>query len=153
MKKVDTGETISKVQKHSATKAYRTFSSVTMVHSSPCGNLNSLQKTMDLTNSEVEPAVRTKEISNKTKDEYFGLLSYRNKPLKNGYSPVQLNMGRSIISCILCHLDELKPCTPVTNLVCKKEKEYRKQMQTIVTTKPSRRLMDCPPATELGSPT
>ena len=44
-RKVDTGETISKMQK---AKAFRTFSSVTMVHSSPRVNLNSLRKTMDL---------------------------------------------------------------------------------------------------------
>ena len=37
-----------KCRKRSAAKAYRTFSSVTMVHSSPRVNLNSLQKTMDL---------------------------------------------------------------------------------------------------------
>ena len=46
--KVDTGETISKCRKRSAAKVYQTFSSVTMVHSSPRVNLNSLRKTIDL---------------------------------------------------------------------------------------------------------
>ena len=46
---------------------------------------------------EVELAVQTlKAILNKMNDEYLGLLSYRNTPLKNGYSPAQLNMGRRL---------------------------------------------------------
>ena len=48
---------------------------------------------------EEERAVQTlKAILNKTNDEYLGLLSYRNTPLKNGYSPAQLNMGRRLKS-------------------------------------------------------
>ena len=38
-------------------------------------------------------------------------------------------MGRRLKSRIPCHPDELKPSTPDGNLVRKKEKEYRKQMQ------------------------
>ena len=37
-----------KCRKYSADKAYRIFSSVTMVHSSACVDLNNLQKNMDL---------------------------------------------------------------------------------------------------------
>ena len=81
-------------------------------------------------NGEVELAIQTlKVILNKTNDEYLGLLSYRNTPLKNGYSPAQLNMGRRLKSRIPCHPDDLKPRTPYADLVRKKEKEYRKQMQ------------------------
>ena len=81
-------------------------------------------------NGEVERAVQTlKVILNKMKNEYLGLLSYRNTPLKNGYSPVQLNMGRRLKSRVPCHPDELKPHLPDADLVRKKEKEYRKQIQ------------------------
>ena len=38
-------------------------------------------------------------------------------------------MGRRLKSRVPCHLDELKPRTPDADLVRKKEKEYRKQMQ------------------------
>ena len=38
-------------------------------------------------------------------------------------------MGRILKSCVRCHQDELKPPTLDANLVRKKEKEYRKQMQ------------------------
>ena len=50
--------------------------------------------------------------------------------LKNGYSLAQLNMGRRLKSRVPCHPDELIPCTLDVDLVHKKEKEYRKQMQT-----------------------
>ena len=80
-------------------------------------------------NGEVERAVQTmKAILNKSDDEYLGLLSYRNTPLKNGYSPAQLNMGRRLKTRVPCHPDELRPCTPDANLVRKREKEYRQQM-------------------------
>ena len=64
-----------------------------------------------------------KAILNKTNNEYLGLLSYRNTPLQNRYSPVQLNMGCSLKSSIPCHLDELKPRTADFDLVCKATKE------------------------------
>ena len=38
-------------------------------------------------------------------------------------------MGRRLKSRVPCHPDELKPLTPDADLVWKKEKEYRKQMQ------------------------
>ena len=38
-------------------------------------------------------------------------------------------MGCRLKSRVQCHPDVLKPSTPVTDLVWKKEKEYRKQMQ------------------------
>ena len=38
-------------------------------------------------------------------------------------------MGRRLKSRVPCHPDELKPRTPDADLVRKKEKEYRKQMQ------------------------
>ena len=48
-------------------------------------------------NGEVERAIETmKTILNKCDDEYLALLTYRNTPLHNGYSPAQLNMGRQL---------------------------------------------------------
>ena len=41
-------------------------------------------------------------------------------PLKNGYSPAKLNMGRRLKSRVPCHPDELKPHTPDAYLVRKK---------------------------------
>ena len=74
--------------------------------------------------------LKLKAILNKTNSVYLGLLLYRNTPFKNEYLAAQLNMGHRLKSPIPCHLDELKSRTPATDLVRKKEKEYRKQMQT-----------------------
>ena len=80
-------------------------------------------------NGEVERAVQTiKAILNKTDDEYLGLLSYRNTPQRNGFSPAQLNMGRKLKTRVPCHPGELRPCTPDADLVRRREKDYRKQM-------------------------
>lgn len=49
-------------------------------------------------NREVERAVQTmKMIMNKSSDEYLALLTYRDTPLHNGYSPAQLSMGCKLL--------------------------------------------------------
>ena len=140
-KKVDTGETISKMQKAFSRQGIPDilfsdngpqFSSCEFKQFAKDYGFEHITSSprYPQSNEEVERAVQTlKAILNKTNYEYLGLLSYRNTPLKNGYSPAQLNMGRRLKSRIPCHPDELKPRTPDADLVRKKEKEYRKQMQ------------------------
>ena len=140
-KKVDTGETISKMQKAFSRQGIPDilfsdngpqFSSCEFKQFAKGYGFEHITSSprYPQSNGEVERAVQTlKAILNKTNDEYLGLLSYRNTPLKNGYSPAQLNMGRRLKSRVPCHPDELKPRTPDADLVRKKEKEYRKQMQ------------------------
>nr|XP_039253356.1 uncharacterized protein K02A2.6-like [Styela clava] len=64
-------------------------------------------------NGETERAVQTmKAILNKCDDEYLALLTYRNTPLHNGYSPSQLSMGRKLKTRVPCHPDEPIPKVP-----------------------------------------
>ena len=77
-------------------------------------------------NGEVERAVQTmKTILNKCDDEYLALLTYRNTPLQNGYSPAQLNMGRKLKTRVPIHPDELIPKIPDSPIVRKRERQYR----------------------------
>ena len=80
-------------------------------------------------NGEVERGVQTmKGILNKCDDEYLALLTYRNTPLHNGYSPAQLSMGRRLKTRVPIHPDELMPQLPDLDLVRKREKQYRATM-------------------------
>ena len=80
-------------------------------------------------NGEVERAVQTmKTILNKCDDEYLALLTYRNTPLHNGYSPAQLNMGRKLKTRVPIHPDELIPKVPDSKIVRKRERQYRDMM-------------------------
>ncbi|PFX25529.1 Transposon Tf2-9 polyprotein [Stylophora pistillata] len=91
----------------------------------------SLCKSNHLSNGEVERAVQTmKMIMNKSSDEHLALLTYRDTPLHNGYSPAQLSMDRNLCTRILCHPDELLPQTPDYDQVKKKEREYRTKMKS-----------------------
>ena len=63
-------------------------------------------------NGEVERAVQTMKMILKSADEYLALMSYRNTPLHNGYSPAQLSMGRKLKTRVPCHPNELKPQLP-----------------------------------------
>ena len=55
-------------------------------------------------NSKVERAVQSmKMILKKRTDEYVALLSYRNTPLYNGYSPAQLSMRCKLKTGVPCH--------------------------------------------------
>lgn len=79
-------------------------------------------------NGEAERAVQTiKSILNKCDDEYLALLTYRNTPLHNGYSPAQLNMGRKLKTRIPCHPDELIPKLPDYVKLYQREREYREK--------------------------
>ena len=81
-------------------------------------------------NGGVERAVQTiKMILKKCSDEYLALLNYRDTPLHNGYSPVQLSMGRKLRTRVPRHPDELKPKTPDNDQIRKKEREYRTKMK------------------------
>nr|XP_039271207.1 uncharacterized protein K02A2.6-like [Styela clava] len=80
-------------------------------------------------NGETETAVQTmKAILNKCDDEYLALLTYRNTPLHNGYSPSQLSMGRKLKTRVPCHPDELIPKVPEYSKLCQREREYRSKM-------------------------
>ncbi|XP_022795072.1 uncharacterized protein K02A2.6-like [Stylophora pistillata] len=82
-------------------------------------------------NGEVERAVQTmKMIINKSRDEYLALLTYRDTPLHNGYSPAQISMGRKLRTRIPCHPDELLPQAPDYDQVKKKEREYRTKVKS-----------------------
>ena len=65
---------------------------------------------------------------NKCDDEYLALLSYRDTPQANGYSPAQLSMGRKLKTRVPCHPDELLPKLPDYDEVRKREKTYREKM-------------------------
>ena len=69
-----------------------------------------------------------KAILNKCDDEYFALLTYRNTPLHNGYSPAQLSMWPRLKTRVPIHPEELIPRLPDLDLVRKREKEYRATM-------------------------
>ncbi|XP_032226847.1 uncharacterized protein K02A2.6-like [Nematostella vectensis] len=75
-------------------------------------------------NGESERAVETiKNFLKKCDDEYLALLSCRNTPLHNGYSPSQLSMGRKLKTRVPCHPDELKPQLPDNDVVRKREQK------------------------------
>ena len=71
-----------------------------------------------------------KMIMNKSSDEHLALLTYRDTPIRNGYSPAQLSLGRKLRTRISCHPDELLPRTPDYDQVKKKEREYRTKMKS-----------------------
>ena len=82
-------------------------------------------------NGEIERAVQTvKRFWKKCDDVYLGLLMYRNTPLKNGFSPAQLSMGRSLKTRVPCHPKVLTPKVPNAELVRERERVYRKEMAT-----------------------
>ena len=81
-------------------------------------------------NGEAERAVETmKSMLRKCDDEYLALLTYRNTPLHNGFSPAQLSMGRKLKTRVPCHPGDLQPCTPNYDVLRKREAEYRRKMQ------------------------
>ena len=73
-------------------------------------------------NGEAERAVQTiKRMWKKAKDPYLALLSYRNTPLQNGYSPSQLLMGRRLNTRLPTTPSSLQPATPNHGIVRGKE--------------------------------
>ena len=63
-----------------------------------------------LGNSEPETAVQTcKRLLEKAKDDYIALMKYCATPIRNGYSPVELLMGRKIKTILPTAPGNLKP--------------------------------------------
>ena len=91
-------------------------------------------------NGEVERGVHTmKAILNKCDDEYLALLTYRNTPLHNGYSPAQLSMGRRLKTRVPIHPEELMSRLPVLDLVRKRERERERQYRATMAANYDRR--------------
>ena len=64
-------------------------------------------------NGEAERAVRTaKSMLDKSADIFLAFLSHRTSPLKNGFSPAQLLMGRQLRSTVPSSPTILHPCIP-----------------------------------------
>ena len=64
-------------------------------------------------NGDAERAVQTvKNILKKEKDKEFALLAYRSTPLSNGYSPVELVMGRRLHNTVPMFQSQLTPDWP-----------------------------------------
>ncbi|XP_021341716.1 uncharacterized protein K02A2.6-like [Mizuhopecten yessoensis] len=73
-------------------------------------------------NGEAERAVQTvKKLLRKNADPYVALMSYRATPLQNGYSPVELCMGRRIKTNLLIGPNQLVPSWPYLEDVQSKE--------------------------------
>ena len=83
-------------------------------------------------NGEVERAVRTvKALLRKNEDPYPALLAYRSTPLKNGFSPSELLMGRRLRTKVPAMPNILKPNVQDTDrqTVQLKEDAYRSRQQ------------------------
>lgn len=77
-------------------------------------------------NGLAEAAVKIiKSSMNKTRDPYETLLSYRTTPLKNGYSPAELLMGRRLRSKLPIPNRLLRPTAPNLEQLAKFETSYR----------------------------
>ena len=61
-------------------------------------------------NSESERAVQTcKRLLERAEDPYIALMEYRATPIRNGYSPAELRMGRKIKTILPTERGNLKP--------------------------------------------
>ncbi|KAL5491281.1 hypothetical protein EMCRGX_G016538 [Ephydatia muelleri] len=80
-------------------------------------------------NGEAERAVRTiKNILDKAKDPYLGLLAYRSTPLRNGYSPSELLMNRRLSTTVPTLGYNLHPSVPnYAQLRAMEQKDKQKQ--------------------------
>jgi hypothetical protein len=79
-------------------------------------------------NGEAERAVQTiKDLLKRSKDPYMALLAYRATPLKLGYSPAELLMGRTLRTTIPITTKSLKPKLLSSKIVRKRD---RKQKET-----------------------
>eukprot|EP00731_Ephydatia_muelleri_P013230 Em0007g540a len=80
-------------------------------------------------NGEAERAVRTiKNILDKAKDPYLGLLAYRSTPLRNGYSPSELLMNRRLRTTVPTLGYNLHPSVPnYAQLRAMEQKDKQKQ--------------------------
>lgn len=81
-------------------------------------------------NGLAEAAVKIIKTSmSKTGDPYKTLLSYRTTPLKNGYSPAELLMGRRLRTTVPTASKMLLPVSPDIDRLKKFEKESREQQE------------------------
>ena len=82
-------------------------------------------------NAEAERAVRTiKCLLKKAEDPLLALLSYRATPLRNGYSPAELLMGRKLRTTVPTILELLRPKVPNYSQLAAKEADYREKQKT-----------------------
>ena len=122
---------MSKLKKCSVVREYRVFSFRTMGHSSIQRNSKTFRNLGDSSMSHCPRNILSqtvKTILNKCDDEYLALLTYRNTPHQNGYSPAQLNMGRKLKTRVSIHPDELIPKLPDSTIARKMERQYRDMM-------------------------
>ena len=81
-------------------------------------------------NGESERAVQTvKNLLKKAEDPYLALLAYRTTPLKNGFSPAELLMGRRLRTTVPTLPSLLKPSLLPSAAVSAKEREMRLEEQ------------------------
>ena len=79
-------------------------------------------------NGAAERAVKTvKQLLKKNTDPYLALLSYRDTPLENGYSPAELLMGRKLRTNLPIEPSQLKPKLLDQEKVKEKEKKIKEE--------------------------
>ena len=77
-------------------------------------------------NGEAERAVQTvKGLLNRSEDPYMALLAYRATPLKLGYSPAELLMGRRIRTTLPLDPRKLQVCPPKSSEVRRKDNKLK----------------------------
>ena len=77
-------------------------------------------------NGESERAVQTvKGLLKQSNGPYLTLLAYRSTPLKLGYSPAELLMGRALRTTIPIPLKQLQPKLPNSKKLRMKDKEMK----------------------------
>ncbi|CAB3981206.1 Transposon Ty3-G Gag-Pol poly [Paramuricea clavata] len=81
-------------------------------------------------NGKIERAVKTvKSLLKKSKDQYIALMSYRDTPLENGYSPAELLFGRKIQTTLPVVSQHLVPTWPYLVAVREKEERIKKRQK------------------------
>lgn len=79
-------------------------------------------------NGEAERMIRTvKDLFRKADDPHLALLSYRDTPGVNGFSPAQLLMGRQLKTRVPKRDEQLRPNWPVKDKVASNDLVYKRQ--------------------------
>ena len=79
---------------------------------------------------EAERAVQTiKRLLDKSTDPYLALLAYRSSPLKLGYSPAELLMGRNLRTTLPTANSHFKAHTPDEDAVKKRDKKLKESQR------------------------